>query len=264
VGRFVKPGGKEETGMKEEVETGLPASFEAAWGVRGRPSRGPRPRLSLERIVDAAVGIATAEGLDAVSMSRVAAELNAGTMALYRYVGSKDELLALMVDAALGPPPAVRRSTSWRAGLSTWARSYMEVLRRGPWVVRVPIGGPPITPNQIAWFDQALHALRRVGLDGGEKVSVLVLLSGYVRSQATLEADLLEAFSTPAGPGGQVAASYGEILRVLIDSARFPALFDLVGEGTFDTGTDEYDANAEFEFGLRILLDGMESLVRPG
>jgi AcrR family transcriptional regulator len=250
--------------MEELGDTGLPASFEAAWGVGRRPPRGPKPGLSLDRIVDAAVRIATKEGLDAVSMSRVADELDAGTMALYRYVGSKDELLALMVDAALGPPPAAPRRGGWRAGLSGWARSYMEVLRRVPWVVRVPIGGPPITPNQIAWFDHGLRAMRRIGLGGGEKVSVLVLLSGYVRSQATLEADLLEAFSAPVGPGGRVAASYGEILRKLLDPDRFPALSDLVTAGTFDAQTNEYDANAEFEFGLTILLDGIESLVHPG
>jgi AcrR family transcriptional regulator len=248
--------------MIEGGHTGLPASFEAAWGVRRRPPRGPRPGLSLERIVDAGVRIATADGLDAVSMSRVADELNAGTMALYRYVGSKDELLALMVDAALGPPPAAPRSPEWRAGLTAWARRYMEVLRRVPWVVRVPIGGPPITPNQIAWFDRGLGALHRLGLSAEEKISLLVLLSGYVRSQAGLEADLVEALSAPAGPGGRVAASYGEILRTLVDADRFPSLFELMTEGAFDAGTDNYDANAEFEFGLRIFLEGLGSLVR--
>src|SRR5262250_3052406 len=90
----------------EAAAGSIPGSVAAAWGVRERPHRGPRPGLSLGRIVDAAVRVADAEGLDAVSMSRVAAELGTAPMSLYRYVTAKDELLALMVDAAYGPPPA--------------------------------------------------------------------------------------------------------------------------------------------------------------
>ena len=89
-----------------ETESGLPASIEAAWGLRERPARGPKPGLSLERIVAAAVELAAAEGLAAVSMSRVARALGSSPMSLYRYVTAKDELLALMVDAALADTPA--------------------------------------------------------------------------------------------------------------------------------------------------------------
>ena len=83
----------------------LPAAVAAAWGVRAHPGKGPKPGLSLERIVAAAVKIASRDGLDAVSMSRVAAELGASTMSLYRYVNAKDELVKLMIDAAWGSPP---------------------------------------------------------------------------------------------------------------------------------------------------------------
>src|SRR5215469_11704523 len=101
-----RPGGERdsrEAWMSEPVN--LPAGLEAAWGLRGRPHKGPRPGLSLERIVAAAVRVADAEGLAAVSMSRVAAELGAAPMSLYRYVAAKGELLTLMVDAAYGPAP---------------------------------------------------------------------------------------------------------------------------------------------------------------
>ncbi|WP_239655680.1 TetR/AcrR family transcriptional regulator, partial [Streptomyces sp. M10] len=81
-------------------ETGLPASVEAAWGLRGRPTKGPRPGIGVERIVDAAVRLAATEGLQAVSMGRVAKELGASTMSLYRYVAAKDELFILMQEAA--------------------------------------------------------------------------------------------------------------------------------------------------------------------
>jgi AcrR family transcriptional regulator len=238
----------------------LPASFEAAWGRLERPPRGPKPGLSLERIVDAGVRIATEESLGAVSMSRVADELGAGTMALYRYVGSKDELLALMVDAALGVPP-VQRSRGWRAGLAAWARAYMDVLRRQPWVVRVPIAGPPITPNQIAWFEWGMRAMRGTDLPAPQKVSLLILFSGYVRNQATLEADLREAF-TSGGPAQRIASSYGRLLATLTDARRYPAIHELLSEGAFAEDPEDYNPDAEFEFGLQRVLDGVDALVR--
>src|SRR5690348_482873 len=90
--------------MTEPGDADLPPAVAAAWGVRGRPHKGPKPGLTLARIVTAAIGVADAEGLAAVSMSRVATELGAAPMSLYRYVTGKDELLELMVDTAMGPP----------------------------------------------------------------------------------------------------------------------------------------------------------------
>src|SRR5271169_3965722 len=88
----------------EPGAAGLPG-VAAAWGVRERPHKGPKPALTLSRIVAAAVRVADTEGLDAVSMGRVAAEVGTAPMALYRHVSSKGELLTLMVDAAWGPAP---------------------------------------------------------------------------------------------------------------------------------------------------------------
>ena len=112
-------------------------------------------------------------------------------MSLYRYVAAKDELLALMVDAALGRRPAPRPTAragapGWRAGPGRTTPCY----RRHPWVLRIPISGPPVTPNQIAWLEDGLRSLRDTGLAEGEKLSVMLLLSGYVRNEATLMADL--------------------------------------------------------------------------
>ena len=82
-------------------------------------------------------------------------------MSLYRYVAAKDELLALMVDAALGAPGAPPDADEdWRAGLARWAWTYHDALRRHPWVLRVPISGPPVTPNQVAWLEDGLALAR--------------------------------------------------------------------------------------------------------
>jgi AcrR family transcriptional regulator len=211
--------------------------------------------------VDAGVSLADEKGLDAVSMSRVAGALGAATMALYRYVRTKEELLLLMVDAALGEPPAARRSNeTWRSALERWALSQLGALRRRPWIVRVPIGGPPIAPNQVAWFDRGLGCLRDTGLAEIEKLAALQLIDGVVRHEATLEADLRLAAEAPESLVAKGIQAYGRSLAGLIDGERFPALTALVAAGVFDAG-DESPAS-EFEFGLERVLDGIEAFVR--
>jgi AcrR family transcriptional regulator len=239
-------------------ETGLPASIETAWGIRERPAKGPKPGLSLDRIVAAGVKLAAAEGLAAVSMGRVAGELGASAMSLYRYVGSKDELLALMVDAAIGPPPAAAQPDGdWRAGLSGWAGAYHEALARHPWVVRVPIGGPPTTPNGVAWMEAGLASLAGTGLDEGEKLSVILLLSGYVRSEATLMADIAAAAAASGDPN--VLRSWGRLITRLTDAERFPALHRALASGALE---EEGAPDEDFAWRLERLLDGVDVLVR--
>jgi AcrR family transcriptional regulator len=230
----------------------IPPSLAAAWGRRERPSRGPRPGLSLARIVEAGVQVASTEGLPAVSMARVARELGTSTMSLYRYVAAKDELLMLMVDAAIGPPPAADPDDGWRAGLSRWAWAYHERLREHPWGLRVPITGPPATPNQVAWMEHALWPMRDTGLSEDEKASVLLLLSGYVRNEATLTAELMSAgFISDESMMG-----YSRLLATLTDSDRFPAIQRLLEAGVFDRADPP---EKEFSFGLERILDGLEA-----
>ena len=239
--------------MTDESETGLPASIEEAWGLRRRPRKGPKPGLDLDRIVGAAVKVAGTDGLDAVSMSRVAAELGASTMSLYRYVAAKDELLALMVDAAFDAPAAAPApGEGWRAGLSRWAWTYHDALRRHPWVLRVPISGPPVTPNQIAWLEDGLRSLGDTGLSEPEKLSVILLVSGYVRNEATLAADLGAAER-------EIMPAWGRRLARLTDPERFPALHAVLAS---DVVARDDDPDDEFIFGLERVLDGIDALVR--
>jgi AcrR family transcriptional regulator len=241
--------------MDEDGETGLPASIEEAWGVRRRPRKGPKPGLDLDRIVSAAVKVAASEGIAAVSMSRVATELGSSAMSLYRYVAAKDELLALMVDAAFDEPVApAPEGEGWRAGMARWAWTYHDALRRHPWVLRVPISGPPVTPNQIAWLEDGLRSLGGTGLAEGEKLSVILLVSGYVRNEASLAADL-----AAAAQGEQIMPTWSQQLARLTDAERFPALHAALASGVFDQDDDPDD---EFTFGLERLLDGIEALVR--
>jgi AcrR family transcriptional regulator len=239
----------------EKQETGLPASIEAAWGRRERPNKGPKPGLSLEQIVDAAVRVAATDGLAAVSMGRVAAELGASAMSLYRYVAAKEELLSLMVDAALGEPSdAAERAGDWRARLSRWAWGHHEVLRAHPWILSVPITSPPVTPNQTAWIEAGLRALADTRLTEAEKLSVMLLLSGFVRNEATLVADL-----GTVSPGDQeIMPGWGSVLAQLTDAESFPALHAALASDAFEKDDDPDD---EFVFGLEMILEGVAALV---
>jgi len=247
----------------EAAEAGLPGeippSVAAAWGVRERPHKGPKPALSLARIVDAGVLVADIEGLDAVSMGRVAAELNAAPMSLYRHVSSKEELIRLMVDAAWGDSPGpLLAGENWRAGLSRWAWAMRAALRRHPWAGRIPISGLPIMPREIAWFEDALACLAGTGLTEARKASVIMLLSGYVRNQATTEADIAAAVAASGLGMDEWMASYPAMLTQLTDQRRFPALTAFIAAGVFDTADGPDD---EFVFGLDRILDGVGVLV---
>jgi AcrR family transcriptional regulator len=246
----------------ESTDTsGIPAEVAAAWGVRERSHKGPKPALSLARIVDAAVRVADTEGLDAVSMGRVATELGAAPMSLYRHVSAKEELLRLMVDAAWGDSPGpLAPGETWRDGLSRWAWAMRAGSRRHPWVVRIPISGLPIMPREIAWFEDALACMAGTGLTEARKASVIMLLSGYVRSLAATEADILAAVLASGLGHDDWMASYPRMLGQLTDPRRFPALTAFIEAGVFDTADDPDD---EFVFGLERILDGIAVLIQP-
>jgi hypothetical protein len=121
--------------------------------------------------------------------------------------------------------------------------------------VRVPIAGPPTTPNQVAWLEDGLRSLRDTGLSEDEKASVVLLLSGYVRNEATLTAEL-----TAAGfISDEAMASYSRLLATLTDRERFPALHAVLGAGVFDAADPP---EKEFAFGLERILDGVDTHIR--
>jgi AcrR family transcriptional regulator len=237
----------------------LPGSLAAAWGLRERPGKGPKRGLSLEQIVNAALTVAAADGLAAVSMSRVAAELGVGTMSLYRYVDAKHDLLDLMVDTAMGPPRPADPGASWREGMSAWAWALLASYRGNLWAVQVPISGPPATPNALGWIEVALFCLRRTRLDEGQKMSVILLTSSFVRSEATLEAQLDSAVRAVGQSPSDLMAGYNNFLASVLDPRRFPELAMVAESGVLGKA-DHPDE--EFTFGLERILDGVDVLVR--
>ncbi|MFE6162909.1 TetR/AcrR family transcriptional regulator [Streptomyces sp. NPDC056486] len=241
--------------------TGLSATLETAWGLRERPSKGPKPGLSLARIVDAGVAIAAAEGIGAVSMGRVAKALGVSPMSLYRYVSSRDELYVLMQDAATGPPPEMPSDVAgWRARLEWWARAQRDVFRRNLWLVRIPITSPPASPHYLEWMEQGLAALDGSGLEEGWKLSVLMLVGGFVRNEVTLMADLDAAMKAEGREPDEVMRRYARTIAALTSTApeRFPSLRRTIASGVLDVADAE---DTEFEFGIGRVLDGVAVMV---
>ncbi|WP_030915757.1 TetR/AcrR family transcriptional regulator [Streptosporangium amethystogenes] len=241
--------------MTDEIE--LPAEVTLLWGLRETVRRGRKPSLTIADITRAAVEVADAEGLAAVSMSRVAAQLGNATMALYRYVKSKDELFLLMSDAATGGPPDLPDDVDWRTGLTLWARGLLKVTRQHPWAVQLPISGPPLGPNSLRWFECALRALGETGLGEEEKVGVVMGLLTFVHGELRLSIDLSRSYTeNPEAFGRQ----YGMALARVVDPQRFPALSNVIAAGVFEAEVP-YDEEVEGEFSLGLYLDGVAAFI---
>ncbi|WUD74389.1 TetR/AcrR family transcriptional regulator [Streptomyces sp. NBC_00510] len=163
------------------ASTGRPAAPEVIWTRPERAARGPRPAHSRAEIAAAAVRIADAEGIDAVSMRRVAAEVGAGTMSLYNYVPRKEDLHELMVDAVTGEYELPEEpSGDWRADLMALARASRDLLRRHPWVPRLYTSVHGFSPNGLRYLEHCLAALEGLDEDDATKMELLAMVHGTV------------------------------------------------------------------------------------
>jgi AcrR family transcriptional regulator len=234
-----------------------PTAVELLWGIQQRGRRGPKPALSLERIVAEANALADAEGLASLSMQRLAERLGFTKMSLYRYVPGRAELTALMLDTAIGTPPPPSDSTPdhWRTGLRLWAETIFERYSAHPWAIELTTGLRPIGPNELGWMESALVTLTGTGLTGPERLDTIVLLNGHVRS-------LAQQLISTGGP--ESAAAYTAQLAEMMSAAgdRYPATMaafaeELAAPGPSDAGSRD---NA-LQFGIDRILDGLAVLI---
>jgi len=221
-------------------------SVEFLWGERAQPTRGPKPALTLAGIAEAAVTVADAEGLAAVSMQRVAAELGKTKMSLYRYLPGKAELVALMIEQAIGEPP-VLRAGPWRAALTEWSERLFAAYLRHPWSVDATVGRRPLGPHELGWMECALAALGPgAGLTGAERLDAIAVLAGHARMLAQQSAARLDEHA--------MNAAMNEV--VMLHGERFPHLTAAMRETAVSGGQ-----NQAFTFGLDRILDGIEALI---
>ncbi|MGW4947051.1 TetR/AcrR family transcriptional regulator [Actinoplanes sp. NPDC004185] len=221
-------------------------SVEFLWGGRAQPTRGPKPALTLESITDVAIAVADAEGLAAVSMQRVAAELGKTKMSLYRYLPGKAELVALMIERAIGEPP-VLSAGSWRGALTQWSEQLFAAYLRHPWSVDATVGRRPLGPRELGWMECALAALGSgSGLTGAERLDAIAVLAGHARMLAQQSAARLDEHG--------MNAAMTEVMT--LHGARFPQLTAAMRETAVEGGQDQ-----AFAFGLDRILDGLAALI---
>lgn len=242
-------------------------TMELLWGTEKSPTRGPKPGLSVEQIVRAAIELADEDGLAALSMRRVADRLGVGVMSLYTYVPGKAELLDVMLDTALGEeslPELV--NGNWRAALEQRAHEDWALYQRHPWVLQISGARALLGPNETALFESTLHAIAAIGLTGREMVSVVNLVAGYVRGAAQNALDAALAAHRTGMSNDEWWAAREPLFDKYFFPERYPTLFSLHQTGAFDAPADGSDyllhyALNDFAFGLQRVLDGIEAFV---
>jgi AcrR family transcriptional regulator len=235
----------------------LPPGLDLLWGRREVGRRGPKPGLNVEAIVAAAVDIANAEGLAAVSMARVAKAVGFTTMSLYRYVTNKDELLQLMWNASAdGVLEFELEGDTWRSRLLSWAMAQREAIARNIWIVQMPMATPPLAPNSLTWMELGLEALDETGLADGDKLRILGMLASHALIDARMAYDAQQALGKGAKP-----VDYTVILREVVEEDRFPRLHRVAWSGEADEPEPGGDPFAEYRFDLEVILDGIEALI---
>jgi AcrR family transcriptional regulator len=223
------------------------------WTKQARSPR--RPSLSIERIIAASVAIADTEGLDALSMRRVAAALDSGTTSLYRYVAGRDELLDLMIDTTLGENPPAPPTGDWRADLTEIARNRRAALLKHPWLGTVMSTRPPLGPNSLRQTDTALAAAGSLTADITMAADVISLVTVYVYGLTSRELSERELQQRTNTTKEEWRASIAPYIREVVASGEYPQFARRVIEA------EDHSFDELFEFGLSCLLDGIAARV---
>ncbi|GLY63992.1 TetR/AcrR family transcriptional regulator [Amycolatopsis taiwanensis] len=245
----------------DSKEPDLQRSLTLLWSGRAKGRRGPRPQLTVERIAQAAVRIADADGLEALSMHRIAAELGYSTMSIYNHIPSKDLLLEVVADVAAGKPPELDDTDDFRHAVRHWVAALWAGFQKRPWMLRVSLDHAPIGPRQLAWLDQLLRPLLKAGLVGAEARAAALHLTAVVRGVAQISADMTSAHKTEEG----VPRSESEVAQALVELINprdYPALAAVYEAEAVDGSSGDGEAlPGALSFGVDRFLDGVETWV---
>lgn len=206
------------------------------WGIDDPPVRGPKARFSAQDVALSGIELADEGGLAAVSLGRVADRLGLATTGVYRYVDSKEVLIEVMIEVAVGDPPVLDAGT-WQERCREWVRQLRRRYERHPWMSEVQPAGFPRQPRAYAWIEALVMAVEMVpGLDG---VRLALLLDSLVRSYAALARSVGDAAPEPW------------LAEAVAD--RFPALSQSLVPETAD-------AAAELDFAVEVVLRGVTQI----
>lgn len=228
-------------------------SIRLLWEPPAEPTRGPKAALSQSRVVEAAIKVADADGIDALTMRRVAETLGATAMSLYRHVPGKSELLDLMVDAVWGetdPAPA----GPWREGLEFFARQMWAMYRAHPWMLQLTTSRRMPGPQAMTRTDAAFAVVSELGLRSEEIVAVVTTVAQFVDGVGRTMADRVQA-ERESGVSEEDWWNGREALWEHFTPERLPMMTHIWNSGGFESPLDE------FEFGLARVLDGLAAFI---
>ncbi|GAA2207594.1 TetR/AcrR family transcriptional regulator C-terminal domain-containing protein [Nonomuraea monospora] len=235
------------------------AEYVNIWMRPERPARGPKPTYSRAQITDAAIRIADAEGLEAATMRRIAAEIGAGAMSLYRYIPGRDDLVELIADRLQGEIDVTGLpSGDWRADLTHYARELRAMWLRHPWIATVHRALPSYGPNQMLLIERVMGALdEHVSID--ENLRLMALLNSYVESAVREEISSAEEVRRSGLSESQwMARSYPRI-RQLVDSGDYPIFTKIVQQAR----QPRLSRDEQFRHGLERVLDCIAAALPP-
>ena len=215
------------------------------------PSARPRAPLTRQRVLGAAVGLADVAGIESLTMRKLGQELGVEAMSLYNHVANKDDILDGMVDLVFGEIDIPGGADDWKAAMRRRAISAHEALLRHPWATSLMQSRTKPGPATLRHHDSVLGSLRGAGFSVVMAAHAFSVIDGYVYGFA------LQQINLPLQSREQVAEVGEDILRRL--KGAFPHLAEMITDHAMKPG---YDYAAEFEFGLDLILDGLERL-RP-
>jgi AcrR family transcriptional regulator len=240
------------------IDPDLRRRSELLWEDRSRPTRGPKPALTPDEVVQAAIDIADEEGLSALTMHAVSARLGYTTMAVYRYFPNKEALYDAIVDAGMGLPPRPPEPRgNWRAELREWALAKRAMLCARPWLAELPFVAAPHGPNWLAWLEAVVDSLSVTSLSEADKGQVLSVLDGYTRGASDTAVSLARARARGISEQ-EWAAAVGADLGRAIGDPRFPKFAALISA---PSEAQPRTLEESFDFGLKLVLDGIEAYV---
>jgi AcrR family transcriptional regulator len=232
-----------------------PAAPSVIWMRPARGERGPQPSRDRDSIAQAAIAVADAEGIEAVSMRRIAAELGTGASALYRYFARKDDLLNLMIDGALAGEAAPSFG-DWRADMRATAHELRARFKDHPWLCSVLAGKPTLGPNRMRALEQALSRLESTHLGLRDRLVLIDTVTSYVRGFVASEVADTGARAQSGISDAQWETEQSEYAAALKRSGKYPlttALFD-----ELETSEPQHRQDEGFSAGLDIILDGIQ------
>lgn len=252
----------------------------ALWGTQPRPRRGPKHTLTTAQVVTAAIEIADGDqDLDLLSMRRVAEALGVGTMSLYTYIASRDELLEVMLDtvyaeavhelrtdAKVERAKQTRQTTrarDWQDGLRRVARVNWDLVLRHPWVLQIFTGRPPLGPHTVAKYELELSVIEGIGLSDVEMDAVITVVQTHVEGVARQRVEADRTVRRTGLTDEQWWEIVAPALAVVLDPSQFP-IASRVGQAAGQAHQAAHNPEHAYQFGLERLIAGIDALIRNG